>query len=171
METGSSGAVRVKPSWVLRVPWWVLLIVEWGTRWLFDIVWLLVLTHWVKKVRGASTAYLWAKLYVLTFPAWMMVTVAALAVTAVVGGDERAAIGWCVAALVAAMLATRVFALFTLRQELAAEPFGLRTGYWRTILFGTIYLQYCLQRYAKGMRARDDEAPDAGLVEVGLGGS
>jgi hypothetical protein len=163
--------VKSKGSWVLRVPWWLLLVVELVTRGFFDMIWLLVLTSWVKKVRGASTAYLWAKLYALTFPAWMMMSVAVLAMTAVVGGDEQASLAWCGPALVAGLLVTRIFALFTLRQELAAEPIGLRTGYWRTILFGTIYLQYCLQGFAKRMRGGDDGVADAGLVPNELGGS
>ena len=126
-------------------------MLEVATRGLFEVFWLLLVSRWVRKVRGRSRALVWAIVVACVFPAMIPLSVAVLLVCGILSIPQETGIGWVVAFGVLSFLGARIVALFTLRLELAQEPICLWSGYWKTILFGCTYVQYRLGKLSGGI--------------------
>jgi hypothetical protein len=112
----------------------------------FGIVWLLVQSIWVRRVRGRSTAFIWAILHAAFVP---LLFVSIIGVAIVMGATGNAAgyddfvhdVDLPIRLAIAVLYLCTVF---TLKSELEAEPIGIPLSGVMTFFFGPIYFQYFL---------------------------
>ena len=122
------------------------------TRGFFEIVWLLIQANWIRRLRGRSSAFLWSISFACLLPALFVLILVVAILCAVLRIPIQAYLGWFASLSFLSIVIVRTFAVFTFRMELAQEPIGLRTGYWMTIFFGTIYLQYRLGQFSRSLK-------------------
>ncbi len=157
MDTFESyGAGAIPPPMLLselprpsppRLHWGWVLVLDFLTRSLFGVVWLVVQANWVRKVRGHSTAFILSIIHMLFYPGLFAMAFTAGMMGAIDGSPLVTAIT-VVGSVTAVVL--WVATVFTLRSELSASPIDIPLGGVMTFFFGPLYFQYFLHDYETG---------------------
>lgn len=128
-----------------RLHWGIVLALNVVTLGIFDLAWIIVQTNWVRKVRGRSTAFIWAIAYASLLPAIFLFFFAVGFAYAMAGREFQAPVLEGLIRLI--FLGVRLAAVYTLRDELQQEPINISTGGIMTFFFGTTYFQYHLHDF------------------------
>jgi hypothetical protein len=127
-----------------RLHWGFILALQIVTFGLFQMIWLLVLANWVRRVNGSSRAFWWAIVNICMLPALFLFAVIETAV-GVPANDPVMSIAMLVFRF--GILVTSLGALFVLRGELEAAPIDITLSGIATLFLGVIYLQYNVYDY------------------------
>jgi hypothetical protein len=130
-----------------RLHWGLVLALSLVTLGLFGVVWLFVQAIWVKRVTGRNKAFGWTLAYLLYLPAMLFL--------GIVGGLVAVATSTPVESITEPLqlfarlagIILYLFAAFTLKGELEADPVGVPLGGVMTFLFAPVYFQYFLYDY------------------------
>ncbi|WP_263378346.1 hypothetical protein [Granulicella paludicola] len=127
-----------------RVHWGFILALQIMTLGLFQMVWLLVLSNWSRRVNGMSRAFWWSLINICMLPALFLFAV----IETLVGVPANSPV--MAAALLIfrlGILVTALGSLFILRSELESSPISIPLGGVATFFLGVIYFQYHLYDY------------------------
>ena len=130
--------VPLPPNW----HWIIVLLLIVVTRQLFNLVWALIQANWARKLSGSNKAMVQIAMY----PAGIIAGIAAI----VVSRDLAPLAGLFIIAGVI-MLVIGVFSIRAAMEDYynSTENIGLRLSGVMTFFFGTIYLQYHVNRIAR----------------------
>jgi hypothetical protein len=120
--------------------WGILLVLDLLTRWLFNLIWALILGNWARKLSGDNKALVLVAMYPAGIIAGMIAAFAHAPVASgilVIGGAIVYLIG-----------------IFAIREAMedyynSRENIGLTLSGVMTFFFSTIYLQYHVNRIAR----------------------
>ena len=128
------------PNW----HWAVVLVLVVVTRQLFNLVWALIQANWARRLSGDNKAMVLVAMY----PAGV---VAGILTLALFRGQALAALGGLFMVAGAIMMVVGVFSIKSAMEDYynSTENIGLRLSGVMTFFFGTIYLQYHINRIAR----------------------
>lgn len=129
------------------LPWAVVPVLLAVTLGLFGFVWLIVLSNWVRKVRGNSESFWWAILTLCLFPGFVLLMIPIAVVGMISGIDTKPVEVFLIDVFRVMVIVAPWIAMMLLGGELREKPIALKAGRWKVAIFGITYLQFCLNRY------------------------
>jgi hypothetical protein len=133
-----------------RLHWGIVLALSIVTIGLFGMVWLLVQAHWVKKVTRDGKPFAWCLAYLLSLPAVYMAAFVGGLLLAILHQPDTLAMFTAILIGVTrlGMFVLYVFAAFTLKGALEAQPIDIPLSGVMTFFFSATYFQYHLFDYS-----------------------
>jgi preprotein translocase subunit SecY len=131
-----------------RLHWGVVLVLSFITFGVFGSVWLIVQANWVRKVRGHSRTLPWAIAYASALPALFLFAIFMGALGALLHLENvQAVIASAVLLVRIAIFVLWIVTIYTLGNELNADPINIPLSGILIFFFGPVYFQYHLYDY------------------------
>jgi preprotein translocase subunit SecY len=131
-----------------RLHWGIVLVLSIISFGIFGMAWLIVQANWVRKVRGHSKTLPWAIAYASTLPVLFLFAI----VMGILGGvfhiaNVQAFVTSAVLLVRIAIFILWIVTIYTLSNELNADPINIPLSGIMTFFFGPVYFQYHLFDY------------------------
>jgi len=132
-----------------RLHWGVVLALQIVTLGLFQLVWFVVQTLWVKRITGKSKGFTWAVINLCAFPVLLLFAFTIGVVVAASGhADSMGALSKAVDVIYRIIfIALNLTTAFTLRSQMDSYPINMSLSGVMTFFLGTIYFQYHMNNY------------------------